>query len=275
MSAEPQSTSAGRSRAMRGALLFVILGAAVGAAMGWTTGTVRHRAEAVLRLKPSRPVPQEPGVYPGYPPRLEGLVAFHAELLRSRRLALHAMKTDAWRATGERHEAQDAVAFTERREVLHEPTSLDITVRFSDLNPETALAGLEALLVAYRELVADLDETRPRYEYAIQQMEKLNRSMQEAEALIRTLPDGGPEREKERERAARLRRENDELLALAEILEERAARGTPAIAKAPTLDDEPVDDMRPSAALRGAGFGALPGCVLMLVLALGRRRESA
>lgn len=343
MGAATENTGKGPSRAMRGALLFLLLGGAVGAAIGWTTGSVCYRAEATVFMAPPAPLPANPEST--VHPRFEGYLRYQVEVLKSPRLALLALRTEAWQKTGEPHQVGDAAAFTGHVRIEHDLGTQHILVAFLHAEPEIALAGVRALLTAYQILSARLDGVAEKGEYARAQIDVLGAKIQAArdQILELTADHGGVEgleirhraalaqvleaedelrrvrllieeggvkgdalvelKEREKRLVARLQtlaeanrklgqsrvdierltqsnaddeRQLEQMKALMEQLEsQRAGKGRIRMLDHGSLPTEPFEDERSAHALRGFGFGALPGLLLLLLFTLSGRRTAA
>ena len=153
------------------AVVVLVVGLGAGALWGYTCEAPVYRASTLIYIAPPLHSPEFVG--DGRGPQFAGFVAYQAELLRSRRATLMAMQTAVWKATGESHEARDDVRFQQRLRVRHERGTQHIQVLFDDPEPETALAGAQALLAAYTRLNAGLQDGAEKLEYARTQIEIL------------------------------------------------------------------------------------------------------
>jgi hypothetical protein len=343
MGAATENTGRGPSRAIRGALLFLLLGGAVGAAIGWTTGSVCYRAQALVYIAPPEPLAANPQSTEH--PRFEGYLRYQVDILKSPRLALLAMRTEAWQKTGGSHQPEDVAAFLEQRSIAHKQGTQHIQVGFLHGQPEIALAGVLALLTAYEQLAPELGGSSEKAERARQQIDLLAGKSKEAmeqilklttehggleglqllhqEAVKRVLEaedalaqvrqlieEGGVKgdtleelKAREKRLVARLdrlrevgrmlgetraeverlmkskaddERQLERMRALREELEKKLlGEGPIRIWDRGSLPTEPFEDNRAAHALRGFGFGALPGLLLLLLFTLSGRRASS
>lgn len=237
-----------RRRRVLWGLLVVLIGAGLGATVGWGSQAPLYRCEGVARV-------QLPEDARGSRPMHEGFLAFQVEILKSRRATLLAMEEEAWGATGEDSGAACAETFEERRRIVSEPRTLHIRVGFLDARPEVALAGVRALLAAYEKLAAELRNADERLEPGRVQLEttraEIERLQGDEDDLVHRL-----------EQLNRLvdQLENQLIGAGRVVIEDRGS-----------LPTGPFRDLRPRAAAMGAVLG---GALVLLVVFLARRSRA-
>ncbi len=269
---------------------------AAGVAAGWVKGgdsyVPTYRAHGLLYVGPS---------LGSQGPRFEPFVRAQVDILRSRRLALLAMQTEPWKKTGEPTGTGAAAQFEKRRMIGHKSGTQHIVVRFADPQPETALAGVKALLEAYEQLLPELQQSSAQLEAARSELRKVEEEQQRLRDQItewtagygglqglefrhkQAVQQNSPEAEKIGEVLRRVRAvqaEIEHLERMARQLRERIARlrrpthPPVRIVDPGSLPTEPDMDDRDLSALRGAAIGALPGFLLLLAaLVRGRRRR--
>ena len=147
--ASRRKQASARRRAVVWGLIVVLVGAAVGATVGWSSQEPIYQSEGVVLVEPSLRSIEDPDrksddadvrcVH-----QLPGRADAAAPDRRSWRC-----ETEAWRESGEPSGALAAGRFEERREIEHQRGTQHIVVRFHDVRPETATAGVKALLTAY------------------------------------------------------------------------------------------------------------------------------
>ena len=249
-----------------------LLGALAGGLLARTTQVALHRSEGLIRVEPRTANPEDPCGEPMNPMHV-AFMAYQVQLLKARRTTLLALETDAWKATGEAADPTAAERFESRRDVLREPSSWFIRVRFDDERPPVALAGVQALLAACDVLKAASNGHDERLEQVRVQQLTLTARIQAIQEELEKLANQGDAVERARLQAelADEERESDQFELLRDQLESQLlGTGTVLIEDRGSLSTEPFDRSRPWAPALGAVAGA--GLGLLLVLLAGRRR---
>lgn len=223
-----------RRRSSGWAVALTLLGAAVGAALGWTSKEVQYQCVGLIYIESSIPSRHDPdGVV--VPPRFEQRVQALVQALRQRRLTNMAIATDIWKSAQQPGIETSPDDFEEQRTIVYTRRSQHVQVQFVDPDPRVALAGVHAIVETFVRLAPELTSRDQR----------LVRARARVEALT------------------------DELEELKERLEEQLlGEGWLRVLDKGQLPTEPFQDRRLRCGATWAGFGALPGFLFLLLLGL-------
>ncbi len=154
------------------AILLATVGLVGGGLLGWRSKEPEYRGEGLIYIAPSMPSPQDPAGM-NVLPMFEGFMAFQVEVLQSTRATNLALETKAWKEGGGETGPNASVAFEKRRKVSRVRGTQHVRIEFVHTDPDIAIAGVHALIDAYLDLSAELNNADERLDNARRQAEKL------------------------------------------------------------------------------------------------------
>ncbi|MBC7835839.1 MAG: AAA family ATPase [Phycisphaerales bacterium] len=154
-------------RLLRGRYLLVsilaVLGASAGGVGGYLSQTPKYRSEGLIRIQPKMGMILYKTEQSEVPPMFTSFVNTQANLLKNSRVISRAMDSREWRANGRGRSPEAERRF---RQSLQVTTSREapelIFVSFTDVKPNAAKTGLEAVIQAYDEIFSHAEAKQMR-----------------------------------------------------------------------------------------------------------------
>lgn len=166
------------------AVLLGVFAAAAGAVAGWRLTQPLFRAEALLRIASTLPPVLEQTDQNQPMPMFDSFLQAQQMTISSPRVVRLAMETPQWRAVDPGASAVTAAgvqAFRERIAVDIRPRSDVIRVSFTDIHPQAAAGGANAVIAAYQQAYVERETEM--------QTQRLATLKDRRDALIRELAD--------------------------------------------------------------------------------------
>ncbi len=159
------------------AILLALVGMAGGSYLGWESQVPIYRAEGLVYIAPSMPSPDDPAGT-SVLPMFQGFVAYQLHVMEGSTATQAAMETDEWKGTGEGVSPAAIRKFVQSRKLKRGRGAPYIQVAFEHEDPETAFAGLQAILTSYEKIFEEQNRD-------IERLEDTQNKISELKALIK------------------------------------------------------------------------------------------
>lgn len=136
--------------------LGLVLGVGLGVA-GWMSTTPLYKSNGSIRIKAYTPKILFENENSGQMPRYDNYLKAQANTMRSNRVINAALQTDVWKPYSEGMSPQARERFVGQLGVGPNPEIEQISVSFTDEDPERAEAATAAVLESYHELQSNID----------------------------------------------------------------------------------------------------------------------
>jgi Mrp family chromosome partitioning ATPase/uncharacterized protein involved in exopolysaccharide biosynthesis len=132
-----------------------VLGAVVGAPLGYLLQTPEYKSVGVIRMHPIIPIEIYKTEDNGPMPMFDSFLSSQAAQIRSRRITGEAMLDPDWKAFGRGLLPETMAKFEEALKVSIPKSSQLIEVSFSDRDPKAAFAAVKAVIRTYERIFED------------------------------------------------------------------------------------------------------------------------